>query len=322
MREHIFESDEVNSGRGPAGAALQVAETDARTAPAGDRLLPVLPELVPLLGASGVRRGATVAVTGSTSLALALVAGASAAGSWVAAVNLPDLGVVAAAELGVALGRLALVPRAPRERWAAAVAALLDGMDVVLTAPPPGVRADHARRLSARARERRTLLVLTSTRPAWPDGADLRLTVEDSRWHGLGQGHGRLTVREVGITATGRGSYAQPRHARLLLPGAGGGVAAPEAADPPPDREDGPPYRPAAVSEVPPWNPSRPPEPSQRFGRQGRSPNPQAITRPPSRSPNPQVVTPADGPKGGPEDGHAADPSLPVPLASRGARDA
>lgn len=252
MYEHIFESDDVKSGRVPGGVTLRAAEMSEHGASAADRLLPVLPALQPLLGAPGVRRGATVAVAGSTSLALALVSGASAAGSWVAAINLPDLGVVAAAEAGIALDRLALVSRPPHESWATVVAALLDGVDVVLTAPPPGVRADHARRLAARARERRAVLVLTggSSQPAWPDGADLRLAVERSHWHGLGQGYGRLTAREVEVVATGRGAYARPRRHRLLLPdpdgtttslepaavpaGRGGpAVAAAQPADPP-----------------------------------------------------------------------------------------
>ena len=42
---------------------------------------------------------------GATSILLALLAGASAAGSWCAVVGMPSLGLVAAAELGIALDR-------------------------------------------------------------------------------------------------------------------------------------------------------------------------------------------------------------------------
>ena len=109
---------------------------------ARERRLPVLPAFDPLLPATGLRRGTTVAVgaapgvTGATSLALALAAGASQAGSWVAAVGLGSLGLVAAAELGVALDRLVLVADPGRERtgWASVVAAMVDGFDVVLVA--------------------------------------------------------------------------------------------------------------------------------------------------------------------------------------------
>ena len=46
----------------------------------------------------------------AAALALALAAGPSAGGSWAAAVGMPDLGLVAAAEAGIALERFALVP--------------------------------------------------------------------------------------------------------------------------------------------------------------------------------------------------------------------
>src|SRR6266545_3058440 len=93
---------------------------------AGEQLLPVPRALEPLLPDRGLRRGGTMAVDGSLALALALVAGASAAGSWVVAVGLPDLGVVAAAEAGIVLERLALVPRAGAAAWGTVVAALLE----------------------------------------------------------------------------------------------------------------------------------------------------------------------------------------------------
>ncbi|HET7517462.1 MAG TPA: hypothetical protein VFN05_07175, partial [Actinomycetes bacterium] len=50
------------------------------TTRADERLLPVVPALQPLLPGRGLRRGTTVVVASSAALALALVAGASAAG--------------------------------------------------------------------------------------------------------------------------------------------------------------------------------------------------------------------------------------------------
>ena len=76
---------------------------------AGERLLPVLGPLQPLFPAGALRRGSVVSVTGSTSLALSVLAAASAQGSWCAAVGMPSLGLAAAAELGVALERFPLV---------------------------------------------------------------------------------------------------------------------------------------------------------------------------------------------------------------------
>ena len=129
---------------------------------AGDRRLPVAGLLGELLPAGGVQRGSTVAVdgspgSGSTTVALTLAAAATSAGEWAAVVD-PDvgrtLGARAAAEAGVELERLAVVRRAPPDRWGAVVAALLDGITVVVAAVPPRVRLGDARRLVARARER------------------------------------------------------------------------------------------------------------------------------------------------------------------------
>ena len=200
---------------------------------AGERLLPVVPALRPLLPGRGLRRGATVTVSRSAALALALVAGASAAGSWVAAVGLPDLGIVAAAETGVALERLALVPAPGSRAWPAVVAALLDAVDVVLVRAPARLPAAQARRLAARARERGVVLVPLG---AWPEPADLRLAVTASTWRGLGQGHGSLRARQVEVLVAGRGAATRERRALLWLPSPDGTivpVASPAPVAPP-----------------------------------------------------------------------------------------
>jgi hypothetical protein len=193
---------------------------------AGERVLPVLGPIAPLFPDGGLRRGTVVTVAGSTSLALALLAGASAEGSWCAAVGLSSLGLVAAEELGVVLERFPLVASPPNaEEWAWAVAALLDAVDVVLARPPAGrpVRDTHARRLAARARERATVLLVTDG--GWPGGADVRLAVTGAAWEGMGEGHGHLRARRVDVVASGRGAAARERRLSLWLPAAGGGVA-------------------------------------------------------------------------------------------------
>lgn len=195
---------------------------------AGERLLPVLPALAPLLPGGGLRRGTTVAVAGgagATSLTLALVAGASAAGSWCAAVGCPSLGLVAAAELGVALERFPLVSAPPPGEWATVVAALLDALDVVVAWTPRGARPGEVRRLRARARERGAVLVLAGAGAAAVDGVETRLSVDRSAWSGLGRGCGHLAARVVDVRASGRGAAARPRRARLWLPGPDGEVA-------------------------------------------------------------------------------------------------
>ncbi len=193
---------------------------------AKERLLPVLPALGDLLPGAGLRRGSVVSVTGApgggaTSLALALLAAPSQAGSWAAAVALPDLGLVAAAELGVVLERFALVAD-PGAQWPAVMAALLDGVELVVTRPPAHLRPGDARRVASRARERGAVLLSVGGR--WPEGADVRLTVAASGAPGLGRGDGRLEARAVEVTTSGRGAAARERCVRLWLPAPDGSV--------------------------------------------------------------------------------------------------
>lgn len=216
----------------------QTAERIQLTVPADRRLLPVIPELVGLLPWGGLRRGSTLRVVGSTSLTLALVAAAVAQGSWIAVVGVPALGVAAAAETGIPLERLILVPRpapgtsAPQRRqdhsgpqrrpgWPGVVAALLDGIDIVVVQPPPSVRGTWFRRLSARVRERSAVLVAMGEQP-W-EGEDLLLQITAGRWEGLGAGDGHLRARLVEVRAEGRGTATRPRVAHLWLPAPGGG---------------------------------------------------------------------------------------------------
>ncbi|HET6795442.1 MAG TPA: hypothetical protein VFH45_13415 [Acidimicrobiales bacterium] len=209
---------------------MEVAELKARARPAvlaGERTLPVLPGLEPLLP-GGLRRGTVVAVGSeaavsgaSFALALALAAGPSGAGSWVAALGLEDLGAGAAEAVGVDLARLALVPD-PGPRRAEVAALLIDAVDLVLLRPGSPMRAQEGRRLAARARQRGAVLVVVG-RP-WPEGCDLALTATVERWEGLGEGHGYLTRRLVEVSAGGRRSAGRPRRARLWLPGGDGGV--------------------------------------------------------------------------------------------------
>jgi hypothetical protein len=188
---------------------------------ARERTLPVLPALADLLPEGGLRRGSTVAVSGATSLALALLAGPSQAGSWCAAVGVPSLGLVAAAEVGVALERFPLVAR-PGDDWPAVVAALVDAVDVVLVHLPRHVRSSDARRLVAKARDRGAVLVTTGESKTL--AADVRLSVAGCRWEGLGRGHGRLRARRIDVVASGRGAAARERRASLWLPSATGGI--------------------------------------------------------------------------------------------------
>ena len=209
-------------------ALQEIAGRHRPVSMADERTLPVLEPLRSLFPGGGLRRGATVAVSGSTAVLLAVLAGPSAAGLWCAAVGMPWLGAAAAAEIGVVLDRFALIPDAGRE-WATIVAALIDGFDTVAVGTPPNVKAGDARRLAARARERGTVLLPVGE--GWP-GADVRVRAGPSRWLGLGEGHGPLRARYVTVTVEGRGAAARPRHGRLWLPGLDEQVAAAPARAP------------------------------------------------------------------------------------------
>lgn len=184
-----------------------------------DQMVPVAPALRPLL--PGLRRGSTVAVSpGTSSLVLALLASASAAGAWAAVVAMPGFGALAAAQAGVAWERLALVPH-PGPEWSTVVATLLDGFDLVVTVPPGPVAPRLASRLAARARQRGSILL-----PYGPwVGADLTLSAGQGVWEGLGLGHGRLRSRELTITVRGRGAAGRPRQIRVTLPDESGRLA-------------------------------------------------------------------------------------------------
>ncbi|WP_253771174.1 hypothetical protein [Goodfellowiella coeruleoviolacea] len=220
-------------------SGLTAAPADQTTG----QVLPVHAGLADLLPWGGLRRGSTVSVRGSTSLLFALLARATTEGSWGAVVGLPDLGLLAASEIGVVTRRLALVPHPGRE-LTSVVAALLDGIDLVVVAVPeadrlgvsgrdarsgrtgtPQVSPSLARRLSARARQRRAVLLPFGP---WP-GADVEIACIGGRWSGLGEGHGRLRHREVVAQARGRGAAVRPVRVNLMLPSDAGAVGiAPE----------------------------------------------------------------------------------------------
>jgi len=215
-------------------AAGLVRRASERVDEGVEQSLPVVAALRPLLPGGCLRRGSTITINanapgvsaggGATSLLFAVLAEASAAGSWCAVVGLPQLGLVAAAEAGVAVQRLALVPR-PGPDWVDAVGALLDGLDIIAVGTAGGgVAPGLASRIVARVRQRGAVLVAVGP---WP-GADVALRITGATWHGLGEGVGRLRRREVEVVVTGRGAAARARRARLWLPGQSG-VPAPMA---------------------------------------------------------------------------------------------
>lgn len=153
--------------------------------------------------------------TGVTTLLWALVAEASGEGAWVGVIGRPELGLLAAAEAGVRLERLALVPDADGDLLTV-VSALIDGLDIVVVGglERSRLRPTDRERLAARARQRGAVVLALGP---WP-GADVQLICTDARWSGLGtDGSGRLRRREIVVRAEGRGIGPAGRIVRLPL---------------------------------------------------------------------------------------------------------
>lgn len=207
---------------------------------ARDLVLPLHPVLAPVFGAAitsttaGLVRGHTVECSGSgaMSLALAMVASASRAGSWTAVVGLPDCGAMAAAELGVDLERTVFIGQPDEGDVAVVLSAVADGFDLLVVAARTIARlsAGATRGLQTRLRGRGILLTVGRCTSL---AVDHRLRVVESQWDGVGVGHGHLRRRRVVIDSESRRRGAPSRH-EFWLPGASG---APEEIAAAPRRE-------------------------------------------------------------------------------------
>lgn len=187
--------------------------------------LPVPAALAGVLPAGGLRRGAAVSVSDDAGLLLALASGNR--DGWYAAVGLPELGLLAASGYGIDPGRLLLVD-APGRQWPEVVAALAGAVEVILLRPSGAVAPQLAARLGAVLRRSGCVLLVAGE---WP-GAELRLSVRESRWVGLGPGYGLLAGRRALVQVEGRGAAARARTARVWLPDEHGVVRAAEEAAP------------------------------------------------------------------------------------------
>src|SRR4051794_23299788 len=169
---------------------MDLAAAVAPATLAAQRTLPVADPLQPLLPDGALARGRTVACTGpaATSLAIALAAEATAAGAWLAVVDVPWLGVEAVAELGVPLERLVRIdPGAPAgsfsAAWADLVAAVLDGFELVVTRIPRRLNAAMLRRVLARVQARESVLVAVGE--PGPLVPDIALAASTPVWEGV-----------------------------------------------------------------------------------------------------------------------------------------
>ncbi len=206
-----------------ARRVLERAEATTRGVADEDRFFPVPDALAPVVPFGGLRRGSAAQVVGSTALLLALAGSACRDGGWCAFVGLPDLGLAAAAEAGLRLDRMVVVPKVGADA-PAVLGAAVDGFDFVVVGEVSHLVERDRRLLSSRLRSRGA--VLLSTGP-WP-GAELVLSVTASRWAGIGKGAGSLRDRELVVQVRGRGAAAG-RSAQIRLRSPGGVLLAPAA---------------------------------------------------------------------------------------------
>lgn len=211
MFEQVFDDGEVLAATAldPGRPVVEQLRERVAALQGGPTRVPV-PTHPAVAGLLQLRTGGSYAVD-SASLALALAAGASAAGEWVGFAGWPDFGAQAAVDLGVDLDRTVLVPD-PGEHWLEVAAALVDVLRVVVLRPPARVDARSAGVLDARLRKRSSALVVWGE---WP-GCEARITLEETRWSGPRDGHGRLLRRSAQL-AVRRGSAPATR-ARVCFP--------------------------------------------------------------------------------------------------------
>jgi len=185
---------------------LQTTKLDTRS-------LPTHPVIGRLLPGGALQEGATYSVDRSLTLLMLLLATPSAAGAWCGVVGVPEFGVEAAAGFGIDLERLVLVPE-PGDQWLATTAAIADALNVIVIRPPKRASDASVARLSARLRKRKATLLVLGT---WPH-SEAMLSITESNWTGIGDGHGHLQSREATVTATSK-TGGRPRSARIRLPG-------------------------------------------------------------------------------------------------------
>lgn len=132
-------------------------------------------------------RGTVAVVSGARSLELKIVAAVTAEGGHVAIIGQPDVGLLAAVEMGADLSRIAVIPE-PGADPVEVAAVLMDGMDlVVLGLGGRSVPPSRARAVVARARQRGCTLLVTDG--IW-QGASTRLEAAVSGFDIAGPGDG------------------------------------------------------------------------------------------------------------------------------------
>ena len=187
LRRQIAAVSEKMAGKG--GGNHRAAPPSSEPVLGQDSLLPMPDSLVELLPDS-LPRGTVAVLSGARSLQLSMVAAVTAEGGHAAIIGQPDVGLLAAVEMGADLSRIAVIPE-PGADPVEVAAVLMDGMDlVVLGLGGRSVPATRARAVVARARQRGCTLLVTDG--DW-QGASARLDAHVSGYEVVGAGRGTPT---------------------------------------------------------------------------------------------------------------------------------
>ncbi len=176
-RRALDRAEQVEHLRRKIAAVSGKASRGHSAPPRVEELIPDFRSLLPIPESlaghlAALPRGSVVVASGARSLTLEVVAAVTAAGGHAAVVGQPDIGLLAAVEMGADLTRLALVPD-PGTDPVEVAAVLLDGMDlVVLGLGGRSVPLSKARAVTARARTKDCTLLVTGGE--W-QGARMRL---------------------------------------------------------------------------------------------------------------------------------------------------
>lgn len=202
LRQQMAEvSGKVGPSRRGQGSAADLL-------PASETRLPIPQWLAKTLPA-GLPRGTVAVVSGARSLPLSMVAALTAAGGNAAIVGQPDAGLLAAAEMGADLSRIAVISD-PGIDPVEVAAVLTDGMDlVVLGLGGRTVSSPRARAVVARARHQGCTLLVTDG--DW-QGAALRLQARVCGYDtavGAVAGYGRISKVRLEVCANRRAIRAR-----------------------------------------------------------------------------------------------------------------
>lgn len=200
--EHLRRKMAAVSSKVGGGRRGTASSTDPL--PDSETLLP-MPETLGELLPKPLPRGTVAVVSGARSLPLSMVAAVTADGGHAAIVGQPDVGLLAAMEMGADLSRIAVIPDAGADPVEVA-AVLMDGMDMVmLDLDGRAVPATRARVVVARARQKGCTLLVTGGQ--W-QGAATRLEARVSGYEIAGPGRpgfGRISRVRLAMRAGGMG---------------------------------------------------------------------------------------------------------------------